>query len=122
MENKAVNLKNNIDCQKEYLERNMEQLNTVVSVVLGFRTKLRLKEVKNGNETYFDIVDDRDLKELCGIMKHAFKKVTIGTFGVWWNETGVIMQFNFSYEHINGGRNGAEFLTVGIENDFIKIG
>lgn len=117
MTDKRVDLINNIDDQREYLERNLEQLNTVVGAILGIYTELRINQKNN----YLEVIDDRNLKEACGVMQHAFKKVTIGTFGIWWNENGVVIEFDFFYKHIDGGTNGGKFCTIAIENDFVRI-
>ena len=61
-----MNLKNDISEQKEYLEKNLEQLNTVVSDILGYKTKLEIEECSNGIIAYFKLVDRRNLKEKCG--------------------------------------------------------
>lgn len=117
-----MDLRNNVVEQREYLERNLEQLNTVVSAVLGIRTHLRIVEKKDyRNATYFKIVDDRNIRNCCGVMTKAFKEVTISNFGIWWSDEGVCMDLNFDYVHIDGGSNGAKFCTVDIIDDFVKI-
>lgn len=121
MADKVVDLVNNIDDQQEYLERNMQQLNIVVGAILGTHTELKIKKKSNGRTNYLEVIDDSDYREVCGIMKHAFKKVTIGDFSMWWKENGVTIDLHFFYEHIDGGSNGAEFCTISIENDFVKI-
>ena len=110
-----MNLKDDITEQEVYLVKNLEQLNTVVSAILGYKTELKIKEINQENKTYFRVVDDRDIKEQCGIMAKSFKKVTIENFGMWWQENGVIMDLQFSYEHIDGGSNGAKFCTIILE-------
>ena len=117
-----MDLKNNIEEQKAYLERNLEQLNTVVSAILGYKTELKIIQDKNyRGEVYYKIIDDRNIKEKCGAMAKAFKKVTIENFGMWWKENGVIMDLQFSYEHNDGGTNGAKFCTIYIDDNLIKI-
>ena len=117
-----MSLKNNVDEQRAYLERNLEQLNTVVSAVLGIRTYLRIEEKTDyRKQTYFKIIDDRNIRDCCGVMAKAFKEVTIGNFGIWWSDEGVCMDLHFNYVHINGGSNGAEFCRIDIVNDFVKI-
>ena len=54
-------------------------------------------------------------------MAKAYKKVIIENFGMWWNENGVAMNLQFSYEHIDGGTNGAKFCTISIIDDLVKI-
>ena len=54
-------------------------------------------------------------------MAKAFKKVTIKNFGMWWKENGVIMDLQFSYEHNDGGTNGAKFCTIYIVDDLVTI-
>ena len=116
-----MSLKNDIIKQRDYLEKNLEQLNTVVSAILGYKTELKIKEIKSDNKIYYKIIDDRDIKEQCGIMAKAYKKVVIENFGMWWQENGVIMDLQFSYEHIDGGTNGAKFCTISIVDDLVKI-
>ena len=116
-----MDLKNNIEEQKAYLVKNLKQLNTVVSAILGYKTELKIKEINQENKTYFRVVDDRNIKEQCGIMAKAYKKVVIENFGMWWQENGVIMDLQFSYEHIDGGTNGAKFCTISIVDDLVKI-
>ena len=116
-----MSLKDDIAEQKAYLERNLEQLNTVVSAILGYKTDLFITDIKSGNTIYYKIIDDRNIKEKCGAMAKAFKKVTIENFGMWWKENGVIMDLQFNYEHIDGGTNGAKFCTIYIEDNLVKI-
>ena len=116
-----MDLKNNIEEQKAYLEKKLEQLNIVVSAILGYKTDLFITEIKSGNKVYCKIIDDRNIKEKCGAMAKAFKKVTISNFGMWWQENGVVMDLQFNYEHIDGGSNGAKFCTISIVDDLVKI-
>ena len=116
-----MSLKDDIQEQKAYLEKNLEQLNTVASAILGYKTDLFIKEIKSGNKIYYKIIDDRNIKEQCGVMAKAYKKVTIENFGMWWKENGVVMNLQFSYEHIDGGTNGAKFCTISIVDDLVKI-
>ena len=117
-----MDLRNNVDDQRLYLARNLEQLNTVVSAVLGTKVELKAKEHTNyRKETYFTLEDNYNFRDNCGIMAKAFKEVTIGSFGVWWNDKGVVVRLDFNYEHINDGRNGATFCEVEIIDDFVKI-
>ena len=117
-----MNLKDDIADQREYLEKNLEQLNTVVSAILGYKTELKIIQDKNyRGEVYYKIIDDRNIKEKCGAMAKAFKKVIIENFGMWWQENGVIMDLQFSYEHNDGGTNGAKFCTIYIEDGLVKI-
>ena len=116
-----MDLKNNIEEQKAYLVKNLKQLNTVVSAILGYKTELKIKEINQENKTYFRVVDDRNIKEQCGIMAKAYKKVVIENFGMWWQENGVIMDLQFSYELNEGGTNGVKFCRIGIVDGLVKI-
>ena len=116
-----MSLKDDIQEQKKYLVKNLKQLNTVVSAILGHKTELKIKEINQENKTYFRVADDRNIKEQCGIMAKSFKKVVIENFGMWWQENGVIMDLQFSYEHIDGGTNGVKFCTINIEDGLVKI-
>ena len=117
-----MDLKNDISEQKEYLEKNLEQLNTVVSAILGYKTELKIIQDKNyRGEVYYKIIDDRNIKEKCGAMAKAFKKVTISNFGMWWQDNGVVMDLQFNYELNDGGTNGVKFCTIGIVDSLVKI-
>lgn len=116
-----MSLKNNIDEQRAYLQRNLTQINTVVSAILGYRTNLEIVEKTNNRGTYFKVIDGRNIKDKCGVMAKAFVEVTIGSFSVGWSDEGVYMNFVFNYEHNDGGTNGAEFCRLEVVNDFVKI-
>lgn len=116
-----MDLKNNIEEQKAYLEKNLEQLNTVVSAILGYRTDLFIKEMKQGNKTYLELIDDRNLKDECGIMAKVFSKVTIESFNMWWSENGVCIELVFVYELNKCGSNCVEFCTLNIVNNMVTI-
>ena len=117
-----MNLKYDITEQKEYLEKNLEQLNTVVSAILGYKTKLDIIQDANyRGEVYFKISDNRNIREQCGAMTKAFKKVTISNFGMWWQDNGVVMDLQFNYELNDGGTNGVKFCTIGIVDSLVTI-
>ena len=117
-----MDLRNNIEEQKAYLEKNLEQLNTVVSAILGYKTELKIIQDKNyRGEVYYKIIDNRNIREQCGAMAKAFKKVIIENFGMWWQDNGVVMDLQFSYEHNDGGTTGAKFCTIYIEDYLVKI-
>lgn len=117
-----MNLKDDITEQRDYLEKNLEQLNTVVSAILGYKTKLDIIQDENYcGEVYYKIADNRNIKEQCGAMQKAFKKVIVENFGMWWQENGVVMDLQFSYKLNDGGTNGVKFCTINIEDDLIKI-
>ena len=117
-----MSLKDDIQEQKKYLEENLEQLNTVASAILGYKTELKI--IQNSNyrkEVYYKISDNRNIKEQCGVMQKVFKKVTIENFGMWWQENGVVMDLQFSYELNEGGTNGVKFCRIGIVDGLVKI-
>ena len=117
-----MDYKNNIENQKELLQKHLEAINIVVSAKLGTKVNLCIKENKEyRNQTLFNLIDDRNFKKECGVMASAFKNVYIKTFGVWWQENGVIFDLDFKYEFINGGSNGVYFCTIQIENDLLKL-
>lgn len=116
-----MSLKDNATEQREYLEKNLEQLNTVVSAILGYKTKLEIEEVTTKRGTYFKLVDRRNLKEKCGVMAKAFTNIYISSFNVHWNDKGVYISFDFLYEHINGDGNGAEFCEINIVDNLVSI-
>ena len=108
--------------QKEYLERNLEQINAVVSEIIGIKTNLRVEKHMNYlMQDYFKFVDDTNIRNHCGIMKSAFKEVTIESFDMQWQENGVIIRFDFIYERIYGRYDRMQFCEIEIINDVIKI-
>ena len=117
-----MDYKNNIENQRELLQKHLEAINIVVSAKLGIKVNLHIKENKDcRNQTFFSLIDDRNIKEKCGVMASAFRNVYIETFGMWWQENGVAFELDFKYEHIDGGSNGAKFCTIQIKNDLLKL-
>lgn len=117
-----MDLKNNYNDQREYLKKNLAQINTVVSAVLGVRVDLKIEESKNyKNAVYFHLMDNNNYQKCCGMMAKAFSVVNIETFNVWWKDNGVTMSMQFKYDHIDGGSNGAHFCYIDVINDFVSI-
>lgn len=114
--------KNDIVAQREFLEKNIKRLNEVLSMKLGIKVHLQLEEKKDWcGRVYYNLYDHTNLRELCGVAKFAFKEITIGTWGIYWNDGYVVLSFNYFYTHPMGGRNAAELCSVLIENDEITI-
>ena len=114
-----MNLKN-IDEQREFLQRNLEKINIAVSDYLEIKVNLKIEEKKTyRNETYFKLVDNNNFCNYCGIMSRAWKEVIIDTFNVWWYPEGAVLDMHFSYEHIDGGHNGARFCKVNVYDDYV---
>lgn len=117
-----MDLKNNVDEQREYLKNNLDNINIVASAVLGVKVNLVIKEKTDWRKaTYFSLLDEINRRTECGIMKVAFKNVYIENFGMWWNEKGVIIDLHFQYEHITGGSNGASFCRINVENGLVSV-
>lgn len=117
-----MDYKNNIENQRKLLQNHLEEINIVVSAKLGIKINLRIEESKNyRNQIFFNLIDDRNIKEACGVMAFAFRNVYIETFGMWWQENSVAFDLDFKYEYIDGGSNGAYFCTIQIENDLLKL-
>lgn len=117
-----MDYKNNIENQRKLLQKHLETINTIVSAKLGIKVNLRIKESKDyRSQTFFSLIDDRNIKKECGVMASAFRNVYIETFGMWWQENEIVFDLDFRYEHINGGSNGAYFCTIQIENDLLKL-
>lgn len=116
-----MDLKNNIEEQRKYLENNLEQLNTVISAILGYKTVLQIEENVCRNTTYFCVVDNRNIKEKCGIMAKAFTDVKIMSFDMFWSDDGVFIELCFKYQHLDGGTNCANFCDVKIMENFVTI-
>ena len=117
-----MDLKNNVDEQREYLRNHLENINIVASAVLGTKINLEIKEKTNWQKiTYFSLLDSTNRRTECGIMKAAFKNVYIENFGMWWNEKGVIIDLKFKYDHIDMGHNAASFCLIKVEDNFVNI-
>ena len=110
-----------IEEKKEFLTRNLEKINTVVTALIGVRTHLQIVERVTMRETYLKLEDNNNFARYCGVMRHAWKEVNIDTFNIWWNEDGCELIMHFSYQHINGGSNGAEFARLVVMDDFVTI-
>ena len=117
-----MDLKRNADEQREYLENHLENINVIISAILGIKINLEVKEKTNWrNDTYFSLLDSTNRRTECGIMKAAYKNVYIESFGMWWNENGVTIDLHYQYEHIDGGSNGASFCKIKIENELVSL-
>lgn len=110
-----------IEEKKEFLRRNLDKINTVVTAYIGARVNLKIVEKKTVRETYLKLEDNHNFAQCCGIMSRAWKEVRIDTFGIWWVPDGCELDMHFSYEHIKGGHNGAEFCVIRVEDDFVTI-
>ena len=112
----------NIDEQRDFLKRNLGKINVVVSAYIQARVNLKVEERKTyRGETYFKLIDDNNFRDCCGIMSKAWKEVIIDTFSIWWEEDAAVLSMHFSYEHIDGGHNGAEFCRLRVYDDFVTI-
>lgn len=110
-----------IEQQKEFLQRHLDTINTVVTAYIGARVNLRIVEKTTIRETHLKLEDNNNFAKCCGIMSRAWKEVHIDTFNVFWTEDGCQLVMHFSYEHICGGHNGAEFCRINVEDDFVTI-
>ena len=110
-----------IEDKKEFLQRNLDKINTVVTAILGVRVNLKVVEKQTYRETYLKLEDTHNFAKCCGIMKLAWAEVYIETFNIWWTEDSAELDMHFSYEHIDGGHNGAYFGRIIVMDDFITI-
>lgn len=117
-----MSYKNDVVAQKEVLEKNLVGLNNLLSQKLGIKVHLYIKERKMWTgEIYYELLDDTNLRDLCGVAKYAFEKITIGSWGVYWGDDDVVIKFNYYYTHPGGGSNGTELCTVIIKDDEITF-
>lgn len=117
-----MDLKNNVDEKREYLKNNLENVNVVISAILGTKVNLKIEEKINWQKiTYFSLLDSTNRRTECGIMKAAFNNVYIEDFGMWWDDKGVIIDLHFKYEHIDGGSNGASFCKIKVEDGLVSV-
>ena len=125
MSDNIKTIKNSCEKQRKFLEKNLDKVNTIVGALLGIKTNLTIKESKSSGGIYFDYVDEKNIKDYCGVMANAFERVYITTFTVSFDgdelNNRVYLTFDFRYDHINGGSNGANFLKMEIVNDVIRI-
>ena len=110
-----------IEGKKEFLQRNLEKINTVVTAMIGANVNLKIIERKTPWEVYVGLEDNHNFAPLCGVMSRAWKNVRIDTFNIWWTEESAELVMHFSYEHIDGGHNGAEFGRLIVMDDFVTI-
>ena len=117
-----MDLKNNVDDQRTYLKNNLENINVVISAILGTKVNLKIEEGTNyKKDICFSLLDSKNRKAECGIMRAAFKNVYIESSGMWWNEKGVIIDLKFKYDHIDMGHNAASFCLIKVEDNFVNI-
>lgn len=110
-----------IEEKKEFLQRNLDKINTVVTAYIGARVDLKIVERTTVREAYLKLEDNHNFVHCCGIMSRAWKEVRIETFNIWWIGDRCELDMHFSYEHIDGGHNGAEFCRINVEDDFVTI-
>lgn len=110
-----------IEDKKEFLQRNLDKINTVVTAMIGANVRFEIVEKKTPWETYVGLEDKRNFAKYCGVMSRAWAEVHIDTFNIWWTEDGAELVLHFSYEHMNGGSNGAEFGRLIVMDDFVTI-
>lgn len=117
-----MNYKNDVVAQREFLEKHIVGLNELLSKKLGIKVHLQLEEKKDyAKRTYYKLYDDTNLRDLCGVVKYAFKEITIGTWGIYWHDDYVVIDFHYFYTHPRGGSNGVELCDVLIKGDEITI-
>ena len=117
-----MNYKNDIVAQKEFLNKNIKGLNEILSLKLGIKVHLQLEEKKDWRGcVYYKLHDYTNLRDLCGVAKYAFKEITIGSWGIYWHDDYVTIDFHYYYTHPRGGSNGVELCDVLIEGDEITI-
>lgn len=116
-----MSLKDNTVEQKIYLEATLEQVNTVVSAILGYRIKLKIEEIGVGNKKYFKVADNSNIRKQCGVMAKAFKEVTINSYNMYWIDNGIGIDLCFHYKHIDGGSNSAKFCRINIIDGLVTI-
>ena len=117
-----MSYKNDIVAQKEVLERNLVALNGLLSQKLKHKVYLKLEEKQDWTKkTIYKLNDNENIRDLCGVIKYAFKEVIIGSWGIYWGDDDVVIDFHYFYTHPSGGRNGAELCSVWIKDDVITI-
>jgi hypothetical protein len=112
-------MENIIEKKREFLEDNLSRINDLISTKLGFKTNLQIVEKKNyRGKKYFSIEDNTNIREMCGVIKYAFKYVYIYTSHIFFDEDvqNIQIEFDFGYVHIDGGMNGAVFCNLVIKD------
>ena len=117
-----MNYKNDVVAQKEFFNKNIKELNEMLSLKLGIKVHLQLEEKKDWRgSVYYILHDYTNLRDLCGVAKFAFEEITIGSWGIYWQEDYVVINFHYYYTHPSGGSNGTELCIVSISDDKITI-
>lgn len=105
--------------QRKLLENNLDKINSLISERLEIKTNFQIEEDEDyRGKIHFKLIDKTNIREACGVMQHAFTNVYMYTFNIFWGKdiTASVLNFNFYYEHINGGTNSARFCTVFIQD------
>lgn len=110
-----------IEGKREFLQRNLDKINMVVTAMIGVNVRFQIIEKKTPWETYLKLEDNRNFAKHCGIMSRAWAEVRVETFNIWWTEDSAELDLHFSYEHIDGGHNGAGFGRLIVMDDFVII-
>lgn len=117
-----MNYVNNVGAQRKCLEDNLNDINDLLSQKLGVRVSLRIIERKGfAGEIFYELQDDTNLRELCGVAKYAFETITIGSWGIYWNDDDVVISFNYYYTHPSGGSNGTRLCAIRIKDNNVDI-
>ena len=110
-----------IEDKREFLHRNLDKINMVVTAMIGANVRFEIIERQTPWETYVKLEDNHNFASLCGVMKRAWKNVRIETFNIWWTGDRAELVMQFRYEHIDGGHNGAEFGRLIVMDDLVVI-
>lgn len=117
-------IRNSFELQKSFLEKNLSDINKIVSAYLGYRTNLRIVEVQAKNK-YLELVDDNNINRLCGIMSNSFANVYLKSFFVNFSKKDIndiaFIELDFVYTQADGGYNMVKAMQIEIRNEFIKI-
>ena len=120
-----MDFKRDYNAQKEFLEKNLNNISTVVGAILGIKVNFELKKYETSHGVFFELSDPRNIKQYCGIMEKAFNEVKIQSVNIFIDgdelNKHMVIYFDFVYEHIDIGHNGAHFCTVEINNDIISV-
>jgi len=117
-----MSYKNDIVAQREVLERNLIALNGLLSQKLKHKVHLKLEEKQDWTKRIsYELHDNENIRDLCGVIKYAFKEVTIGSWGIYWHDDYVVINFHYFYIHSDGGSNAAELCSVLIKDDEITF-
>lgn len=115
-----MDLRNNVKDQREYLSRNLAQINGVVSALLGVKVNFVVSE-----RSKVMVEDGNNYRDCCGMLKSQYRDVELvcNPFGIFWKEDGVNFQLDLILHPVARNRKTLDtcLCDIAIINDVVYI-